>query len=131
MIKTILGAIALAIVALLVYAATQPDTFSIQRSATITAPPQRLFALISDVRAFNTWNPFAKKDPAIKLAYEGAASGVGAAYTWHSDEVGAGRMEIIEAAAPNRVASAWTSRNPSRLPTASSSGCSRKASKRR
>ena len=104
MIKTILGAIALAIAALLVYAATQPDTFSIQRSATITAPQERLFALISDVKAFNTWNPFAKKDPAIKLAYEGAAGGVGAAYTWHSDEVGAGRMEIIEAAAPNRVA---------------------------
>jgi uncharacterized protein YndB with AHSA1/START domain len=104
MIKTILGVIALAIAALLIYAATQPDTFSIQRNATIAAPPQRLFALISDVKAFNTWNPFAKKDPAIKLAYEGAASGVGAAYTWQSDEVGAGRMEIIEAAVPNRVA---------------------------
>jgi len=82
----------------------QPDTFSIQRSASIAATPQRLFALISDVKAFNTWNPFARKDPAIQLGYEGAASGVGAAYTWQSDEVGAGRMEIIEAVAPNQVA---------------------------
>jgi uncharacterized protein YndB with AHSA1/START domain len=104
MIKTVLGVIAIAIAALLIYATTQPDPFSIQRSATIAAPPQRLFALISDVKAFNTWNPFARKDPAIQLGYEGAASGVDAAYTWQSNEVGAGRMEIIEAAAPDRVA---------------------------
>jgi uncharacterized protein YndB with AHSA1/START domain len=104
MVKTVLGVIALAIAALLIYAATQPDTFSIQRSASIAAPPERLFALISDVKAFNTWNPFASKDPAIQLGYEGAASGVGAAYTWQSNEVGAGRMEIIEAVAPSRLA---------------------------
>jgi uncharacterized protein YndB with AHSA1/START domain len=102
--KTILAVAALAIAGLLVYAATKPDHFSVQRSATIAAPPDKLFPLINDVKAFNSWNPYALKDPAIKLRYEGAASGPGAAYAWESESAGVGRMEVIEAAAPNRVA---------------------------
>lgn len=94
----------LAVAGLLIYAGSKPDSFSIQRSASIAAPPDRLFALINDTKAFNTWNPYALKDPTIKLRYDGAPSGPGAAYAWESDSVGAGRMEIVEAAAPNRVA---------------------------
>ena len=104
MLKNILLVLAFAIAAVLVYAATRPDSFSLQRSATIAAPPQKLHALINDVKAFNTWNPYALKDPAIKLRYEGPASGPGAAYAWESDQVGVGRMEITEAVAPTRVA---------------------------
>jgi uncharacterized protein YndB with AHSA1/START domain len=103
MLKKILGVIVLAIAAVLIYAATKPDTFTLQRSASIAAPPEKLYPLINDVKAFNTWNPYALKDPASKMAYEGPASGVGAAYSWDSEQLGAGRMEITEAAAPNRV----------------------------
>ena len=60
MLKAILLVVVAAIVALLIYAATKPDTFRLQRSATITAPPDKVFALINDLRQFNTWNPFAK-----------------------------------------------------------------------
>jgi hypothetical protein len=103
MLKKILGVIVLAIAAVLIYAATKPDTFTLQRSAAIAAPPDKIFPLINDVLAFNTWNPYALKDPASKMAYEGPASGVGAAYSWDSEQLGAGRMEITEAAAPSRV----------------------------
>jgi uncharacterized protein YndB with AHSA1/START domain len=99
---TILAAAAFGIAGLLAYAATKPDHFSVQRSTTIAAPPEKLFALINDVKAFNSWNPYALKDPAIKLRYAGAASGPGDA--WESESAGVGRMEIVEAAAPNRVA---------------------------
>jgi len=103
MLKKILGVIVLAIAAVLIYAATKPDTFTLQRSAAIAAPPDKIFPLIADVKAFNTWNPYALKDPASKMAYEGPASGVGAAYSWDSEALGAGRMEITEASAPSRV----------------------------
>ncbi len=96
--------VAIAIAGLLIYAATKPDHFTVQRSLTIAASADKLFALINDVKAFNGWNPYARKDPAIKLRYEGAASGPGAAYAWDSESVGAGRMEVVEAAAPTRVA---------------------------
>ena len=103
MFKKILGVGVLAIAAVLIYAATKPDTFTLQRSASIAAPPEKLFPLIADVKAFNTWNPYALKDPASKMAYEGPASGVGAAYSWDSEALGTGRMEITEATAPSRV----------------------------
>jgi len=104
MIKAILGIVALAIAAVLIVAATKPDTFSLQRSATIAAPPERLYALINDFKAFNTWNPWLRKEPSSKLSYEGPASGVGAAYAWDGEKLGAGRMEIIESQSPARVA---------------------------
>jgi len=73
MFKSIALVIALLVAAVLIYAGTKPDTFTLQRSATIGAPPDKVFALINDVKAFNTWNPFARKDPAAKLQYQGAA----------------------------------------------------------
>ena len=46
---TILASVLVAlVVALLVYAATKPDTFRVQRSASINAPPEKIFALIED-----------------------------------------------------------------------------------
>jgi uncharacterized protein YndB with AHSA1/START domain len=104
MFKKALLVIGLAVAVLLIHAATKPDSFTIQRSASIAAPPDRLFALIHATQPFNTWNPYARKDPTMKLRYEGPASGPGAAYAWDSENAGAGRMEVIEASAPTRVA---------------------------
>ncbi len=105
--KTLLSVAAVlgvAIAGVLIYAATKPDTFSVQRSAVIAAPPDKLFGLINEPKAFNTWNPYARKDPQVKLRYEGATSGPGAAYAWESESLGVGRMEVVESAAPTRVA---------------------------
>ena len=104
MLKIILYAVLVALLALLIYAATKPDTFALQRSITIAAPPEKLYALIQDMKAFNTWNPFAKKDPAQVVRYEGPASGLGAAYAWEGPVVGKGRMEVTEDLAPTRLA---------------------------
>lgn len=98
------GVATLAVAGVLIYAATKPDTFSVQRSATIAAPPDKLFGLINEPKAFNTWNPYALRDPQVKLRYEGAASGPGAAYAWESESLGVGRMEVIEAVASTRIA---------------------------
>jgi hypothetical protein len=103
MLKKILGVLVVAIAAVLVYAATKPDTFTLQRSTSIAAPPDKVYPLIADVKAFNTWNPWALKDPSAKMAYEGPPSGVGAAYSWDSEQLGAGRMEITEASPPGRM----------------------------
>lgn len=105
MLKTLSFAFAMALAALLGFAATRPDSFSMQRSATIAAPPEKVFALVNDLKGFNTWNPFLLKYPESQVAYEGASTtGVGAAYTWKGEQAGSGRMEIVESAAPTRVA---------------------------
>jgi len=107
MIKTlvVIGVIvAVLLVALLIYAAMQPDTFRVQRATSIKAPPEKIFPLINNLHQFNIWNPYERKDPNIKGAYIGPASGKGAAYAWESKQVGTGSMEITETAAPSRVA---------------------------
>ncbi len=46
MIKKILGVIAVLIAVLLIAVAMQPPTFNISRSATLPAPPDRVFAQV-------------------------------------------------------------------------------------
>lgn len=48
MLKLIAIAVILLIGAVLVFAATRPDSFRVQRSANFKAPPEKLFALIND-----------------------------------------------------------------------------------
>ena len=61
MLKTIAYVVVTAIVVVLVYAASRPDTFRIERSTRIKAPPEKIFALINDLHQFNTWNPYEKR----------------------------------------------------------------------
>lgn len=95
MLKKILLAIVLAVAAVLIYAATRPDTFAVQRGLRIQAPPQKIHALINDLHQFNTWNPYDKKDPAMQRLYRGPAAGPGARYEFKGNQdVGVGSLEI-------------------------------------
>ena len=98
MVKTLLWGIALAVLGLLGYASTQPDTFTVERSTTIQAAPERIYPLIADFRRWNAWSHWEQMDPAMKRSFSGAESGQGAVYTWEGNaEVGRGRMEIRSA----------------------------------
>lgn len=100
----VLVVLAAAIIAVLAYAATRPGLFHVQRSKVISAPADRIFPLISNLERMNTWNPFAKGDPKLKLTYSGPESGAGAAYDWDSEgRAGKGRVEITDASPPSRV----------------------------
>ena len=105
MLKTIAIILAVAVAAILVSAGFQPDTFRVQRATSIDAPPEKVFALISDFHRWGSWSPYEKMDPGMKRTYSGADSGQGAVYEWQGNsKVGQGRMEILEAPAPSRVA---------------------------
>ncbi len=86
-----------AIAGILIYATTQPDTFRVQRTVSIKAPPEKIFALINDFKAWPLWSPYEKKDPAMKRSYSAVTAGKGATYAWEGNkEVGQGSMEIME-----------------------------------
>lgn len=104
MLKTLALVLLAALALLLAFAATRPDTFRVERSRVIAAPPERVYGLIHDLRQFNTWNPYERKDSAAKGQYSATTVGPGARYAWQSDKVGTGSMEIVEATAPRRVA---------------------------
>ena len=98
----IVAAVVIAIVLLL--AAAKPDTFHVERTTAIAAPPERIFPLINDFRNWRSWSPYEKLDPAMKRTLSGAESGPGAIYEWQgSGKAGQGRMEIA-AASPSKVA---------------------------
>lgn len=104
MLKKIAAVIGILVVALLVLAATKPDSFRVERSATIAAPPEKVYALIEDFDRWRAWSPWEKLDPQMRRTRSGAAHGTGAVYEWAGNsKVGKGRMEITEATAPSRV----------------------------
>ncbi len=98
------GLLAILVVAVLLYATTRPDSFRVQRSATIKAPPEKIAAVLGDFHGWQAWSPWEKMDPAMKRNYGGAEKGKGATYAWEGNsKVGQGRMEMTDATA-SRVA---------------------------
>ena len=101
----VVGVIVMGIVVLLIYAATQPSAFRVQRSASIQAPPERIFPHINDFHSWSGWSPWEKLDPNLKRTFSGPANGVGSTYEWEGNKkVGKGRMEIMESAPSSKIA---------------------------
>jgi uncharacterized protein YndB with AHSA1/START domain len=104
-ILAIVGAVLLVVVAaILIYASTKPDSFRVERSTAMNAPPEKIFPYIEGLKRWAEWSPYEARDPAMKRTYGGAESGKGAVYDWDgNDQVGKGRMEIVEATPPHKV----------------------------
>lgn len=100
---TLLGLVALAIAVVAAMASQRPDTFRVSRSTSIAASAEKIFPLINDVHAFNSWNPYAQKAPEMKGRYSGPFIGPGAHYDFESKKSGSGSFEILHAVEPSRV----------------------------
>lgn len=104
MLKTIVIIALVAIAAVLIYAGTKPDSFGVQRAATIKAPPEKIYALVNDLQQWKLWSPYETKDPAMKRSFSGPSAGPGAAYAWDGNkEVGQGSMKITGTTPPSLV----------------------------
>src|SRR5687767_15967557 len=96
LIKSLIALAVIAIVVVIVVAA-RPAEFRVSRTARIAAKPPAVFAQVNDFHKWDSWNPWAKLDPAMKQSYEGAPLGAGAVYTWAGNsDVGEGRMTLTE-----------------------------------
>jgi uncharacterized protein YndB with AHSA1/START domain len=105
MILRIIIIVAVLIGAILAFAATKPETFRVQRSITINASPEKIFALINDFHNWSGWAPQDKEDPTMTRTYSGAAKGKDAFSDWDSSgSAGKGRMAITESV-PNKMIS--------------------------
>jgi hypothetical protein len=92
------------IAVVLILAAMRPDQFRVQRSAAIKAPPEKIFPLINDFKAWTAWSPYENKDLAMKRTYGNSTTGKGATYAWEGNgQVGSGNMLITDAPAPSKV----------------------------
>jgi uncharacterized protein YndB with AHSA1/START domain len=99
----ILVIVVIAIVIFVLYVASRPDSFRVQRSLTIKASPEKIFGLLNDFRHWDGWSPWAKLDPDRVINFSGSDTGKGAVYEWQGNsKIGKGRMEIIESS-PNSL----------------------------
>ncbi len=105
MFKFIVILILVGIAALLIFAATKPNTFRVERTTRINASPEKIFAFVNDFHKWDLWSPYEKMDLTMTKTFSGAALGKGAVYAWEGNKkVGQGRMEIIESVPASKVA---------------------------
>ena len=78
--------------------------FSVSRSVEITAPPEKIYALVADPHQWAQWSVWHRRDPAMAIEYSGPPSGTGAAWAWKSKSEGDGKMTFTAADAGKRVA---------------------------
>ena len=104
MLTAILLAVVAIVAVVLMLASRQPDSFRVERRATINASPDRVFPLINDFHRWDAWSPWEKLDPAMQKAFDGPPSGVGSSYAWKGNsKAGEGRMEIVDSRPASRV----------------------------
>jgi len=104
MILKVLLVLALLVAAVLLFAATRPATFRVERSIAIAAPAGALFPRLNDLHQVHEWSPWKEKDPNATYTFEGPAAGVGASQSWSGNSaVGAGKQTIVESRANELV----------------------------
>lgn len=104
MLKMIAIVVAVLVAGVLLFAATRPDSFRVQRQTIVKAPAEKILPLITNLRGWPAWSPYEKKDPAMKRTFGGTESGKGATYAWDGNkEVGSGSMEITDVTPPTQV----------------------------
>lgn len=104
MLKKVLLVLGLIVGVFAVYIAVLPSEYSVARSIEIDAPPEAVFPHVNDLKKWESWSPWAKRDPNMQMTYEGAESGVGSISKWSGNEdVGVGQMRIEQSAPPKEI----------------------------
>jgi uncharacterized protein YndB with AHSA1/START domain len=80
-----------------------PAHFKVQRSVEIAAPAATVYPLIAAPAAWKDWSEWNRRDPQMKITYDGPASGTGAGWRWESATEGNGEMTFTEAVPEQRI----------------------------
>ena len=82
-----------------------PSQVRVERSTEIAAPVQQVFDRVNDLKSWNDWSPWHKKDPDAVYEYSGPETGVGSKSSWISemDDVGHGSQTITLSDAFSRI----------------------------
>ena len=77
---------------------TLPGEAVVERHITIAAPPEKVFAIVGDLRRFKEFSPWAEIDPSLPYAFEGPQTGIGQKMSWTSSnpELGSGSQTVID-----------------------------------
>lgn len=71
--------------------------YTVTRSESIQAPPEKVYDLLADPRSWMEWTVWKRRDPHMSVVYSGPPRGAGAAWAWSSKTMGSGRMTFTHA----------------------------------
>lgn len=100
--KKFLLSLAYVLIALLVIfmggAYVLPGEAVVERQITIAAPPGKVFNIVSDLRKFKDFSPWAEIDPNLQYTFEGPPIGIGQKMSWTSDkpQLGSGSQTVVD-----------------------------------
>jgi effector-binding domain-containing protein/ribosome-associated toxin RatA of RatAB toxin-antitoxin module len=108
LIKRILWGLGALLLLLILVSFFLPSTVHIERSKIIKAPPATVFSLVNNLKTYDDWMPWNRKDPNMHQTFGDKDSGAGASYSWTSTdkEVGNGTLTITESVPDKRVLTA-------------------------
>lgn len=102
--KWIIGLVLLLGVVLVAGGYMLSPKFTVSRSVVISAPADKVYALVADPRGWKQWTVWNRRDPAMQIEYFGPQTGAGAGWSWKSKSEGDGKMTFTAAEAGRRVA---------------------------
>lgn len=106
MLKKVLYAIVIAVIAFLVIGVFLPRHVHVERSVAIDRPAATVFTVLNGYTHFLAWSPWSARDSGARYERSGPATGVGARLNWSGDPrlVGSGWQEIVASEPYRRVA---------------------------
>lgn len=99
--KFILGVVYTLIALLVIFmggAYVLPGEAVVERQIIIAAPPEKVFAIVSDLKRFKEFSPWAEIDPGLHYSFEGPEHGIGQKMSWTSDnpQLGTGSQTVVD-----------------------------------
>lgn len=106
--KWLFGSIVFLVGVFLIGGMLLPREITVERSAEINAPAEKIFPHVNNPAATQAWSPWLSLDPETKVSFGEVSEGVGATMEWASDhaQVGSGKMEVVESMENEYVVSA-------------------------
>lgn len=92
--KRLIFGILLLVLVMVAVAFALPNQVSVERSTVINSLEADIFPYLNNLKKFNSWSPWAARDPETHYVFTGPVRGKGARMEWDSDTVGTGTMEI-------------------------------------
>ncbi|MEL6920617.1 MAG: SRPBCC family protein [Pseudomonadota bacterium] len=85
---------AIAVAAIVAVPFVLPSSRTVERSAIIEAPAEKVFALVASNEGYQSFNPYKVKDDKLKITMHGPSSGVGSGFAFDGKD-GKGTQTII------------------------------------
>ena len=103
-IQWVVGVVAVLAIIFIAGAYVLPGEAALDRHITINAPPEKVFAIVGDLRRFHEYSPWAEMDPDSKYSFSGPEKAVGQQMSWQSAKLGSGSQTITDYVENRRIA---------------------------